>query len=109
MAEFLKVLGQISPTPSILTDVYTVPAGRSAVISTIFICNTSGATAFFRISVAVAGAADDISQYIYFDRDVEPTDTFASTSGFSLSTGDIVRVYSDTANVAFSIYGAEVT
>lgn len=109
MARTTKVLGQLTPVATTLTDVYTVPASTSTVISTISICNTNASKVAFRVSVAVGGAVDNIKQYIYYDQEILANDTVFATIGVSLAATDVVRVYSDTANVVFNLFGVEVT
>ena len=108
MAETLKVLGQLNPSATSLTDCYTVPAATSASISSVVICNRGTATTF-RISIAVAGIADNAKQYLYYDLPIAANDTFIATIGVSLATTDVVRVYAGSANLAFTIFGVEVT
>jgi len=52
-----KVLGQSAPAATTATDLYTVGAGKSAVISTAVIANRANTAATFRLSVRPAGAA----------------------------------------------------
>jgi len=107
--ETLKVLGQAVPTANVLTDLYTVPASSSAVISSIVVCNqNSSSTIAFRVSVAVGGAADTPKQYLYYDLPLTNNDTFVATIGISLAQNDVVRIQSDTANVSFNLVGVEV-
>jgi hypothetical protein len=108
MADFLKILGQAALPAAILTNVYTVPAGRSCTISTITVCNGNTTNNTFRISVAIAGAADTSRQYIYFEQLVEANSTFASTIGITLSAGDVVRAYSSNEGLCVNIFGVEV-
>ena len=110
MAEALKVLGQSAPAATVLTTLYTVPGATSAVGSSMMVCNQNTTAAIkFRVSVAVAGAADTPKQYVYYDIEIPPRNTFAGTLGLSLATTDVVRVQSDTANVSFNLFGTEVT
>ena len=109
MTETLKVLGQSQPGATSLTDAYTVPALTQASVSSIVVCNTDNAAHSFRVSVAVGGAADDPSQYLYYDCPIVANDTFVSTIGVSLGPADVVRVYSDAGDLAFTIFGVEVT
>lgn len=109
MAETIKVLGQSAPAVTTLTDLYTVPALTSTVASTITVCNQNAVKIRFRVSIAVAGAADTAHQYLYYDVQVLANDSFTATIGVSLATTDVVRVYSDTANVSFNLFGTEVT
>lgn len=107
--ETLKVLGQSAPSATTLTDMYTVPGGTQAAVSSIVVCNRGSTESTFRISVAVAGAADANAQYVYRDVPIPANDTFIATVGISLGATDVLRVYSSSANLSFSAYGAEVT
>lgn len=109
MATLLKVLGQSSPSPSVLTDIYTVPAATQTVVSSLIICNRSSSSTEFRISIAVNGASDSIEQYIYYDVPIEGNDTFIATVGISLYAGDVVRVYNTLSTLSFSLFGQEVS
>lgn len=107
MADSLKILAQTSPLSNTLTNLYIVPSGKSCSVSSITVCN-AGAAAKFRISAAPGGAGNTQSQYLYWDQDLEANSTFVITIGISLSTGDIIRVYSNNALTSFNIFGVEV-
>jgi hypothetical protein len=109
MAETKKVLGQSNPSATTLTDAYTVPASTEAIISTITVANRSATATSFRISVAIAGAANDNKQYLYYDVAIPGNDTFAATIGIALAATDVVRVYATLATLSFSLYGVEIT
>jgi hypothetical protein len=110
MTDTLKVLGQAYPSSGILTDLYVVPAATMTTVSSFSVCNHSNTTgATIRMSIAVGGAADDPSQYIYFDLPMDTNDTFICTIGISLGTGDVVRVQASSNTVSFSIFGVELT
>src|SRR5512147_2104920 len=106
--ETRKVLGQVALGATSLTAVYTVPAATQAVVSTVTVCNRGVTDATFRVSVAVAGAADDPKQYVYYDVPIEAGDTFAATVGIALGAGDIVRGYASTANLSVNVFGVEI-
>lgn len=106
--EKLKILGQDVPLASTLTDVYTVPLGRTAVISSIVVCNLDSSNTVFSISLAAAGAADTPKQYIYKDLPLAANDTFVLTIGISLDENDVVRILSASGNVSFNLSGVEV-
>ncbi len=107
--ETLKVLGQVSPPATTLTPLYTVTTvGASA--SSLTICNTNGAgTANIRVSIAVGGAPDDVSQYLYYGLEILGSDTFIATIGLSLNNGDVVNVYATQTNITFQLFGAEIS
>ena len=111
MAESFKVLGQSEPAVTTLTDVYTVPVNTQAVISSVSICNTavSGSDALVRVSIAIAGAADTEAQYILYDFKLIQNDTQEIAIGMTLDATDVVRVESDVTDVAFNIFGSEIT
>jgi hypothetical protein len=109
MAVTYKILGQSKPTAASLTAAYTVPALTTATVSTITVANQSATATSFRISVAVAGAADTASQYLYYDIAIPGNNTFATTLGITLGAGDIVRVYNTLATCSFNIFGVENT
>src|SRR5690242_6719366 len=109
MADTVKVLSQNALSATTLRDLYTVPVGTSAVISTIVVCNRGASTTTFRISVAVAGAADATKQYTHYDVTAPPNDTFALTVGLTLATTDVVRGYAGNGNLTFQCFGVEIT
>ncbi len=102
------VLGQSNPLATTATDIYTVPAGREATISTITICNQAAAAATFRIAVRKAGAALIAAQYISYDITVAANDTTALTLGVTMTATDVLTVYGSTATLSFNAFGAEV-
>jgi len=109
MPEAYSVLGQIAPLVSTLTDVYTVPASTEAVISTIIICNTGGTSSKVRLSIAINGAASIPQQFLLFDKSVPKNDTLSMTIGVTLDASDVIRVFADKVDIAFNVFGAEIT
>lgn len=109
MADTPKVLAQSNPSATTLTDAYTVPALTTAVLSTLTVANRSGTATSFRISVAIAGAADTNAQYLYYDIAIGGNDTFAATLGITLGPADVVRVYATLATLSFNLFGIEST
>lgn len=108
MAQNYKILGQLSPSATTLTDIYTVPASTSSIISSMIICNRSATPTAFRISVAFEGDANDVKQYLYYDTPIAGNDTFAATLGLSLSETDVIRVYATLATLSFNVSGVEI-
>lgn len=109
MSETRKILGQIALTSETLTDVYLVPANTQAVNSTIFISNTSGSSRSFRISVANAGEADTLKQYLYYDIPIPKNTSFVFTTGITLNTGDVIRAYASGSGISVNIFGVEIS
>ena len=107
MADTLKVLAQINPVAATLTDAYTVPAATSAIVD-VLVCNRSAVATSFRVSVAVAGVADDNTQYQAYD-EVIAGNARARIAGITLAATDVVRVYATLATLTFTVVGIEVT
>lgn len=108
MATSQKVLGQSALALTTLTNVYTVPVGKTATISSIAVCNRAAACTF-RISVAIAGAVDTVSQYVFYDSYLDANSTYIATIGITLGAGDIVRAYSSNSSTNINIFGMEVS
>ena len=108
MPSAYKVLGQVNPAATTPTTLYTVPSATSAVSSTLSICNV-GTSTTFRVAVRPAGATLDPKHYLVYDAVVNQYDSVLLTLGISLATTDVVTVYAGHANLAFSLFGAELT
>lgn len=107
MATTDKVLGQLSLAATTLTDLYTVPSATSTIVSTIIVANRSATPTTFRLSVAVAGAADDNKQYIAYDCPLAANEVWSWTIGITLAATDKIRAYAAAATVSVSAFGEE--
>jgi glucose-6-phosphate dehydrogenase assembly protein OpcA len=108
MATTYKVLGQSNPAATTATTLYTVPSAKSAVVSTITICNQAATSATYRIAIRPAGAALTASQYIAYDATVTANNSTNITIGVTLATTDIITVYASSATVSFAAFGTEI-
>lgn len=108
MATVYKVLGQSNPAATTATTLYTVPAATSAVCSTLSIANL-GVSTTFRVAVRPAGATLANQHYIVYDSAINAGAAVYLTLGISLAATDVVTVYAGTANVAFGLFGSEVS
>lgn len=108
MASTYKVLGQQNPSANTVTTLYTVPAGNSAVCSSISICNQGGANANISIAVCQANTAVTATQYIVKDATCVANDTIFLTLGITLAATDTIRINSTNANTSFAAFGSEV-
>lgn len=103
-----KVLGQVAPSATTNTTLYTVPSGQQAVISTLVIANRAGANASYRIAVRPGGATLANQHYVAFDITVGGGDSTTITLGLTLTATDVVTVYGSSANLSFSLFGSEI-
>lgn len=107
MADTIKPLAQAFPVGGILTDAYTVPGGTSSVVSSFVVCNQSLVDDEFRISVAIAGAADTPKQYLFYDFPLPAKDSYKDVLGITLAAAAVIRVYSKLGNLSFNFFGLE--
>ena len=108
MATTYKVLGQSAPSATTATALYTVGAGKSAVVSTIAVCNRAASSATYRISVRPAGATLANQHYLAYDATITANNTTMLTIGVTLAATDVLEVYASTANFSFSAFGTEI-
>jgi hypothetical protein len=108
MATNYKVLGQNTPTANTITTLYTVPSSNSSVVSTMTICNQSGANAAVDVAICPGNTTVTTSQYIIKNCSVAVNDTVFLTVGLTLADGDTIRVNADSANISFNAYGSEI-
>ena len=108
MATAYKILGQVAPSATTNTTLYTVPAGKQAVVSTIMVVNRTVTAQAFRIAVRPAGAALSNEHYLAYDIAVGLSDSTTLTLGIALSATDVITVYGATNNLSFSAFGSEI-
>lgn len=132
MATTEKILAQSKPGATTLTDAYTAKFINSAerarftsldlssdvyrdqlqggaLIRGFIACNQAGSASVIRVSIAIAGAADATSQYIYYGVSLAANTTLEVdfASPIPLLATDVFRVYSDTGSVSFTLWGQE--
>jgi hypothetical protein len=108
MATTYKVLGQVNPTATTPTTLYTVPSATQTVVSTISVCNLTGGELIFRIAIRPAGETLASKHYIAYDSKVSGNDTTFITVGATLGATDVITVYASTGDVVFNAFGSEI-
>lgn len=109
MAQNYKVLGQVYPAAATATDLYTVPAATQAVISTLVLANNSGTATTAIVRIRKAGDAAENKQIIMPGVALGANDGITVTLGITLAATDVVTVQSASGNVAFNLFGAEIS
>jgi long-subunit fatty acid transport protein len=61
------------------------------------------------VAIRPAGATLANSHYLAYDASLPANDTTILTIGITLAATDVVTVYAGSANVAFGLYGCEIT
>ena len=109
MADALKVLGQVDPSATTTTTLYTVPDKTMTTVSSIVAANRTGSAITFRLSVHVEGASADDKQYLYYDKSVAANDSLKIVIGITLNQSDVVKVYTSAVDMSFNMFGCETT
>jgi hypothetical protein len=109
MATTYKTLGQAAPAATTSTDLYTVPALTSTIVSTIVIANRSATPATFRLSQSLVGAALATKDYLAYDTAIPGNGFVTLTLGITMATTDKLRVYASTADLSFNAFGTELS
>jgi hypothetical protein len=104
-----KVLGQVAPSATEDTTLYTVPASTATVASSISICNRSATGGTFRLAIRPAGETIANKHYISYDTAVPGNDSIHLTMGMTMGNTDVVTVYANNANFSFTLFGTELT
>ena len=108
MATTYKVLGQVAPSATTATTLYTVPSATSTVVSTIAVCNRAATAATYRIAIRVAGSALSNEEYIAYDASITANNSTFITIGVTLAATDVITVYASTADLSFNAFGSEI-
>lgn len=122
MPQTYRNIAQIVPTASTSTDLYTVPANTSVIVSTLVVCNQTTSNATFRVALrsgtAAAGAGTSAlgttltpstSSYVFYDTTVYANSTISVTLGITAIAGEVFTVYSSGSPVSFQLYGSIIT
>lgn len=95
---------QSNPAAATPADLYTVPASKEAVISTLAIAEHGGAPADFKVLVRPAGAAAADVHVLVNAAELVANDTQFLTIGIVLAATDVITVETTTADVTFTAF-----
>jgi len=109
MPQAYKVLGQIAPSATTATTIYTVPSATEAVVSSVSVCNRAGTAATFRLSVRPDGASLANQHYLVYDADLGANDTIILTIGVTMDATDVLEAYASSGDLTFHAYGSEIS
>ena len=103
MTDVIKVLGQLDPAAT------TVPNLAQTTVSSLVICNRTGSSITFRVSVHVAGAGADDKQFLFYDQALAANTTQTVVIGICLGQTDVIKVYASAVDVSFNLFGVETS
>lgn len=109
MATAYKVLGQVAPSATTATALYTVPSATEAVVSSVSVCNRAGTNATFRLSVRPDGATLANQHYLIYDATIGANDSIILTVGITMDATDILEAYASSGDLTFHAYGSEIS
>ena len=109
MAQNYKVLGQIAPSATTATTIYTVPSATETVVSSITVCERGGSAGTFRLAVRPNDATLSNEHYIAYDVAISANDSIILTIGLTLDAADVLEVYASSADMSFNTYGSEIS
>lgn len=109
MATTYKVLGQVNPSATTATTLYTVPSATKAVVSTISVCNQVGSSGSFRIAIRPAGESLAAKHYIAYDSAITANNSTMLTIGVTLGATDVITVYASSTSISFNAFGSEIS
>jgi hypothetical protein len=103
-----KVLGQVSPAATTETTLYTVPAQKETIVSSIVVVNRGSGTATYRIAIRPNSANIENKHYIAFDNSIDAKATEILAIGVTLDASDRISVYASSADFSFNAFGVEI-
>lgn len=107
MADIIYILGQADLAATSETDLYTVPAGGQAVLSSVVFANRNAASRTVRLYVAEGGVATADKMYIAYDVTVDGNASLVYQLGITLTESDVVRAYASDVDVSVNVFGVE--
>lgn len=112
MPNTYKVLGHVYDDFGANSDIllYTVPTGKSAVVSTLHVTNTTTSASTFRIKVIPAGSTETFANEfaLAYDTPLGANSLITLTEGITLAAGDKVEVCSGAPGFVFFAFGSEL-
>lgn len=96
-------------TPGAMTNVYQVPSGNQAVVSTINIANLGLTPATVRIAARPSGTSLANQHFLAFDLQLDKGESKAITEGITLNANELIEVQAANSPVAVNVFGTEIS
>jgi len=107
-----KILAQSAPDAGVDQSIYQVPPGKSVIIRSINITNTSQVSDEYDIAytdgLVVPPVTPQPQDYINFNNTILAEETITNKSGYTLSENNSIVVKSSAGNTTFQVFGAEI-
>lgn len=107
----IEQLGQARPANTTAVSFLTVSSGQEKLVKTIFICNTSTASASFRLFHDDDGTTYDETTALYFDVVLLPNQTVEIECNIMIdnTAGNLAIRTSVASALTFTAYGSIIT
>lgn len=110
MAKNYIVAGQVSPAAATVTDLYTVPAGKEFIASSLIATNRSSSVSeTIQVYVTPDGQTRGVANAIIYDMIIPPRGTKEFKLGLSLPPLCKVEVRALGGDVSFHLFGCLMT
>lgn len=107
MADTYKCVGQANPAANTNANLYTVPASTGFIASSLIICNQDAVERTVYVNVSHGAPSNSQPEYLLWAEPMPPNSFKIITAGICLTAADRVGVFSDSANMSFSLFGVE--
>jgi hypothetical protein len=108
MALTYKVLGQLNPSATTETTLYTCPTYTQAIISNIVVANQGALPATIRIAVRPNADTLEAKHYIVYGATLVAYETKEFALGVTIDAADIITVYASTSTMSFNAFGVQI-
>jgi len=100
---------QGTASTSTYATLYTVPATKSAVISTISISNQASTDATYRIGIVDSDIDPTVTDWLVYDSTVAGNDSTFVTVGITLTAGQYLKISSSANTTTFMCFISEIS
>ena len=106
-----KQLGQVRPTTNSPESIYSPGSNVTAIIKSIYVCNTSNIDSSFRILCDEDGTTYDESTALFWDVSIAAKTTVEINTFIALNnpSGNIAVRSLSGNDLTFTVFGAEIT
>jgi hypothetical protein len=103
-----KVLGQLAPSATTATTLFTVPSATEVIVSSLVVTNRGAVSGTYRIAVRPNGATLAAEHFIAFDVTLGANSFVSLTIGLTIDASDVITIQASTADFSFSAFGSTV-
>lgn len=109
MTTAYKLLGQITPNSNTMTNLYITGASTQAIVGTITIHNMNDANAAYSLLVRPTAVAQSNTHYIIRGGVIPARELITITGAVAMNASVLIAANTNSNNITFNAYGAEIT